>query len=66
MNIDTVKSLVSKMNYASLNMAISKGTVDEKYYMGKVRAFREVLNSVGVKISESKMPMGNTYYFIEK
>lgn len=66
MDIETVKSIVKKMNDAALSMEINKGTCDEPYYRGKVRAFREVLNSVGVKISESKMPMGNTYYFIEK
>lgn len=66
MNLANVKSIVKKMNDAALSMAINKGTVDEIYFKGKVFAFREILNSVGVNISESKMPMGNTYYFIEK
>ena len=66
MNHENVKSILKKMNDAALSMAINKGTVDEIYFQGKVWAFREILNSVGVNISERKMPMGNTYYFIEK
>ena len=61
MNHENVKSILKKMNDAALSMAINKGTVDEIYFQGKVWAFRAVLNSVGVNISERKMPMGNTY-----
>ena len=66
MNIAKVKSIVKMMNDAALSMAINKGTDDEIYFKGKVWAFRAILMSVGVNISERKMPMGNTYYFIEK
>ena len=66
MNHENVKSILKKMNDAALSMAINKGTDDEIYFKGKVWAFRAILMSVGVNISERKMPMGNTYYFIEK